>query len=142
MEMTTILTAPWPRSLSDFVVACLAWDPKKRPNSVQCLNHEYFRDVERYLPVRELIPGTFSSPLSGLILGAPATLNPSSPPGLTRKTSLKGLGIDIPMPPRGARQQPSYTQIPAQPYPQQELNHHQSQAQVQVQQVPPKRYPS
>jgi serine/threonine protein kinase len=57
MEMTTILTAPWPRSLSDFVVACLAWDPKKRPNSVQCLNHEYFRDVERYLPVRELIPG-------------------------------------------------------------------------------------
>jgi len=67
MEMTTILTAPWPRSLSDFVVACLAWDPKKRPNSVQCLTHEYFREVERYLPVRELIPGTFPGPLSGLI---------------------------------------------------------------------------
>jgi serine/threonine protein kinase len=56
MDMTTILTPPWPRSLSDFVVACLSWDPRKRPTSVQCLNHEYFKEVERYLPLREMMP--------------------------------------------------------------------------------------
>jgi serine/threonine protein kinase len=53
MDMTTILTAPWPKCLSEFVVACLSWDPKKRPTSTQCLNHEYFKEVERYLPLRE-----------------------------------------------------------------------------------------
>lgn len=145
MEMTTILTAPWPKSLSDFVVACLSWDPKRRPNSTQCLNHEYFRDVERYLPVRELMPGTPQEPIGQLyrisamilMIGAPATLNPSTTSGLTRKPSLKGLGIDVPLPPRGARQQPSYTSIPTQPYPQQEPQYQPPQPQVQVQQVPP-----
>lgn len=56
MDMTNILTSPWPRSLADFVVACLAWDPKKRPTSTQCLQHEFFRDVEKYLPIRDPIP--------------------------------------------------------------------------------------
>jgi serine/threonine protein kinase len=61
MDMTTILTPPWPKSLSEFVVACLSWDPRKRPTSVQCLNHEYFKDVERYLPLREMMPGNSPS---------------------------------------------------------------------------------
>lgn len=56
--MTTILTSPWPRSLSDWVVWCLAWDPKRRPTSSQCMAHEYFKDVERYLPLREPLPST------------------------------------------------------------------------------------
>jgi meiosis induction protein kinase IME2/SME1 len=59
MDMTTILTPPWPKCLSEFVVACLSWDPKKRPTSTQCLNHEYFKDVERFLPQRDPVPGMF-----------------------------------------------------------------------------------
>src|SRR5579871_4344612 len=61
MDMTNILTPPWPKSLAEFVVWCLAWDPKKRPTSIQCLQHEYFRDVEKYLPIREPIPSPPSS---------------------------------------------------------------------------------
>ena len=59
MDMTTILTSPWPKSLSEFVVACLSWDPKRRPTSTQCVNHEYFREVERYLPIRDPVPSIF-----------------------------------------------------------------------------------
>jgi hypothetical protein len=42
----------------------------------------------------------------------------------------KGLGIDVPQPPRGARQQPSYSPLPTQSFVQQELTHHQSQPQL------------
>jgi serine/threonine protein kinase len=126
MDMTTILTPPWPKSLSDFVVACLSWDPKKRPTSTQCLNHEYFKEVERYLPQREQPPGTLPCHVSN---SAPPATMATSTPALSRKTSIKGLGIEIPLPPRGARQQPSYQQFPNQPY--QELSHAQSTSQLQ-----------
>jgi serine/threonine protein kinase len=133
MDMTTILTPPWPRSLSEFVVACLSWDPRKRPTSVQCLNHEYFKEVERYLPLREMMPG--KSSLNIYLTTAPPALYPNSQPTVQRKPSLKGLGIDIPQGPRGARQQPSYTSIPTQTYPQ-ELTHHPSQPQLQQVPIP------
>jgi hypothetical protein len=56
-------------------------------------------------------------------------------PALARKTSIKGLGIEIPIAPRGARQQPALAPYPNQPY--QELNHQQSS--TQLQQVHPSR---
>src|SRR5947207_1448340 len=122
--MTTILTSPWPKSLSEFVVACLSWDPKRRPTSTQCLNHEYFREVERYLPIRDHLP-SIACRNWVLTVAPPASMH-------TTSQNTKGLGIEIPQPPRGARQQPSYSPLPQQ-YSQPELTHHQSQPQLQQQ---------
>src|SRR5215475_1519412 len=99
MDMTTILTSPWPKSLSDFVVACLSWDPKRRPTSVQCMNHEYFRDVERYLPIRDPLPSMFSYDVAEI--APPASMHVSS--------QIVGK-VESPKPPR-VRQQ-SYFTIP------------------------------
>lgn len=44
--MDTILPAPqWPPSLRSFVTQCLLWDPKARPTTAECLQHEYFQDA-------------------------------------------------------------------------------------------------
>lgn len=44
--MDTILPAPqWPPSLRLFVTQCLLWDPKARPTTAECLQHEYFQDA-------------------------------------------------------------------------------------------------
>ena len=48
------------------------------------------------------------------------------------QNGLKGLGIEVPQPPRGARPQASYTSLqPSHSYVQQELSHQQSQPQLQ-----------
>ncbi|KAK2758274.1 hypothetical protein FQN54_004119 [Arachnomyces sp. PD_36] len=45
-SMESILQpSQWPTSLSNFVTACLMWDPKNRPTSTQAMNHEYFLDA-------------------------------------------------------------------------------------------------
>jgi len=45
-SLETILKPPqWPTALSQFVTACLMWDPKHRPTSLQAMNHEYFVDA-------------------------------------------------------------------------------------------------
>src|SRR5579871_3883833 len=46
--------------------------------------------------------------LTNLTIGTPATLSSSQPSGITRKPSLKGLGIDI----SKTQKQPSYTNVP------------------------------
>lgn len=44
--MDAILPAPqWPPTLRDFVTQCLLWDPKSRPTTAECLQHDYFQDA-------------------------------------------------------------------------------------------------
>jgi len=46
-QIDTILPSPWPSSLAALIGLCLMWDPRARPTTTQCLEHDYFRDLGR-----------------------------------------------------------------------------------------------
>lgn len=76
----------WPTSLSNFVTACLMWDPKNRPTSSQALNHEYFMDAADPLRPKSSsrLLGRKQSDKSFKSL---STKDPSEAPNLTSRPS-------------------------------------------------------
>ncbi|TGZ81283.1 kinase-like protein [Ascodesmis nigricans] len=66
IPMESILPTPtWPASLAHFVTWCLMWDPKNRPTSRQCMDHEFFRDAVDPLMPRAVTPSRMNSKRSG-----------------------------------------------------------------------------
>lgn len=83
-SLDTILQAPqWPASLSNFVTACLLWDPRGRPTSTQALAHEYFQDA--FDPIR--LKSSSSRLLGRKQSDISTKESPDASPSLTSKTS-------------------------------------------------------
>ncbi|KAI9805446.1 MAG: hypothetical protein M1825_000697 [Sarcosagium campestre] len=82
--MDSILQTPrWPESLSNFVTACLMWDPRNRPTAKEALAHTYFRDaVDPLRPVSRHLSRKQSD-----ITPRPVSQAIEAPPALTSKPS-------------------------------------------------------